>query len=133
MNTKTIYTTDYLIEDVDIEGSKLQNVLCASLKKRFISETNHNTYDYAIDVLNEYVYVPPERTLWVGRYARYIDMKNPFTMSLKLGGHVVKDNGYTVTLLNNRKHIFLVSKRSKLWFMLPNYNDINRIKLNKYI
>ena len=133
MSTKQIYTTDYLIEDLEMEESNLQNVLCTTLKKRFISEINQNTYDYAVDVLEEYVYVPSNRTLWVGRYTRYIDMKEPFTMSLKLGGYVVKDNGYTVTLLNNRKHIFSVSKRSKIWFMLPTCNDINRIKLNKYI
>ena len=93
------------------------------LSKRFPSEHNQNTLDYAHDVLDGYCYVPIRYKLWEGRYVRYLDMKDTFHMNLKLGGFVINDNKYTVTLKND-KHVFKVNKRNRLWFMTIHESDL---------
>jgi len=131
--TKTIFVNEYHFDDIEKEHQRVQEMLSNTLLKKFKSECNHNTFDYAEDVLHDYVYVPSNVAMWVGRYCRYIDMTSPLTMKLKLGGYIVNDNRYTVTLLTHKKRIYNVSKRCKLWFMLPTCNDINRIKLNNLL
>jgi len=113
------------------------NCVVTEMLNRFPSEKNTNTLEYALEVLDGYCYVPVKLTLWIGRYVRYLNMSDSFDMKLKLGGFVVNDNGYTVTLKTN-KNLFefayiRVSKRNCIWFMVMIDDDIKRIQMNSLI
>ena len=47
---------------------------------------------------------------------------------MKIGGFVMSDNGYTVTIKQNKK-IFKVNKKNKYWFMTMTENDQLKINL----
>jgi hypothetical protein len=116
------------ISDIHYEMENTQRVLNTMLSTRFVSEHNTNTYDYASKVLESYCYVPSINTLWNGRYVRYLDMRNTFGMTLKVGGFALHDNGYTVTLKNENR-TFNVAKRNHLWFMVITTDDVKRINM----
>lgn len=121
------------IENINQEIQKTRDVLI-DLFNRFLSEANTNTLDYALSALDGYCYVPLSFTLWPGRYARYLDTSNAFDIRVKMGGFVVNDNGYTITLINNNNRTFRVDKRKCVWFMVMIDDDIHRIHMNmKYI
>ena len=131
--TRVVRLPELTYEDISKQGN-LDDIIAQlyTLKTRFPSEKNENTYDYACKVLTDYVHVPNTNILWVGRYARYLDCQEPFALHLKLGGYVVKDNSFTVTLRNKDK-IFNVQKRNRLWFLLPTASDIERVQMGRLV
>lgn len=131
MNVKVIQTDAYPpITSIKKEMDKTRAVLHELLHDKFNSEHNTNTHEYAIEVLDSYCYVPNEFTLWHGRYVRYLDTNDPFEMTLKMGGFLLSDNGYTAVLKNN-KNPFKVDKRGKIFFMIMTNNDLERLQMNK--
>jgi hypothetical protein len=133
MNIKTINITVFpKVENLEKELNAIERVLRVSLDK-FRNENNVNVIDEAMTSLSEeYVYVPLQFTLWEGRYVRYLDLTNPLLMRLKMGGFVVTDNTYTVTL-KNEFGIYRVTKRARLWFMKLNSRDLTYIKFNQLL
>lgn len=131
MNVKVIQTDAYPpITSIKKEMDKTRSVLHELLYDKFTSEHNTNTYEYAKDVLDSYCYIPNAFTLWHGRFVRYLDTHDPTAMTLKMGGFLLADNGYTVVLKNN-KHTFKVDKRGKIFFMIMTNNDLERLQMNK--
>jgi hypothetical protein len=121
------------IQDVMKEMTTCQNVLIDMLSTRFESEHNTETLEYAQKVLDGYCYVPSPSQLWVGRYVRYLDMKDAYRMDLKKGGFCLNDNGYTVQLRGNNNKVFKVSRKDRLWFMVMNDTDLTKIRMNALI
>jgi hypothetical protein len=119
------------IEHVERENERTK-VVISELLNRFKSEENTNTLEYAMTALEFYCYVPLKYRLWPGRYARYLNTSDALHMSLKLGGFVISDNGYTVTLANGGR-TFRVDKRKAVWFMTIIENDEIRIRMNEFI
>lgn len=100
---------------------------------KFQNETNYNSMEYALDVLpEEYVYVPNDRILSEGRYIRYLDMRNPLEIKLRIGGFLISDNGYTISLKGPDK-TFRVSKKTSLFFSQINETDRVRVAVNQYV
>jgi hypothetical protein len=119
------------MEDVVQEMRACQEVLVNMLSKRFPSEHNLETLQYAQNALDGYCYVRPPYRLWPGRYVRYLDMTDAYAMKLKLGGFCVSDNGYTVRIrrtFDNRT--ISVSRQNRLFFMVINDTDVTRIQMN---
>ena len=104
------------ISDIPSKEEELSTVLSDVLYTKYKSETNLNTLYYCRNVLDGYCYVPDKYTLWVGRYCRYLCLKDIMDIKMKVGGFVISDNGYTVTIKQNKK-IFKVNKKDKFWFM----------------
>ena len=119
------------ISDVNREIQRTQNVLTEMLN-RFASEDNSNTLEHALSALDGYCYVPVRSKLWPGRYCRYLNMSKSFNMKLMLGGFVVSDDGYTVTLKTTTGAL-RVSKRGCIWFMVMIDEDIKRIQMNSLL
>ena len=120
------------VENILLEQETVQNVLNNTFSK-YINEHNHNTMEYAVNTLVEnYRYVPNDTILTEGRYVRYLDMKNPFEIHLRLGGFVLHDNGYTVTLKGNERS-FRISKRRSFFFSQINDTDRIRAAVHDYI
>ena len=109
--------------------NKDRNEIIENLYQKFQSEDNTNNMNYALNVLNGFVYVPNKFQLWDGRYIRMIDTKQSFNMKLRIGGFLVEDDGYHIKLLNNEK-IYVYDKRNCITFMMLTENDlfINKIK-----
>lgn len=118
---KTISLTTFIPDPTKNYPAELTRVVNI-IYKRFQSEANEGNRTYALEALSDYVYVITRYHLWSGRYVRYIDMSDALDMKLRLGGFVVDDNGFTVTLKNN-EHIFQVCKKNKLFFMRFNEED----------
>lgn len=135
MSTKTIVINDFPpIQDIAYELERTRKVLTDLLSKRFRSETNTNTLDYAMDALDGYCYVPLNQRLWLGRYARYLSLENPKEIKLRLGGFVVADNGYTVSLKQTDEKFVRVKKNSNhVFFMTIIEDDVTRIQMNNAI
>lgn len=129
---KTIKINNYIIKDLSIEYDKLNEILDKMLIQKYKSETNTNTWWECSEKLDGYCHVPNHMQLYVGRYVRYLYTKNPLNIELKLGGFVVDDNGYTVTLRNDR-FIYRVSKRNALFFMTITLNDRMKIYMNNLL
>lgn len=129
MSQKTITINTYIIQNVSEESKNTQKVI-KDLYSKFKTEENLNNHEYASEKLNGYAYIPNNFQLSNGRYVRYIDTTDAFNMILKVGGHVINDNGYTATLKNDHR-IFKVSKKGKLFFMLMTQNDAIRSFVNK--
>lgn len=120
------------INDVRYEIDNTRRVLNTILSVQFVSEHNTNTLEYAQKALDSYCYVSNVNTLWNGRYVRYLDMNNAFRMTLRLGGFVLHDNGYTVMLKHDSRN-FKVNKRDKLWFMVITTDDVQRIQMQNLL
>lgn len=125
---KRIRINNYLPLDTEDQSAKTVTTVNA-IHKRFVSEDNESNRTYSLEALQDYVYVESKFTLWAGRYVRYLDMRDAYAIKLKLGGFLVNDNGYTVTLQQNDK-TFKVSKRDKLFFMKLTSKDKFRSELN---
>ena len=98
-----------------------------------MNEANHNTMNYALEILvDNYRYVPNDTILSQGRYIRYLDLKKPLDIKLRLGGFVTNDNGYTVNLKGPEK-TFRVSKKNCLFFSQINDTDKIHAAVNEYI
>ena len=97
------------IIDLTEEEKQIDNILNNTFKK-YSSETNLNTYDYSLNTLqSEYVYVKNDVILANGKYIRYLDMKNPMEIILRIGGFVKTDNGYSVTIICPNKEIYKIT------------------------
>ena len=119
------------MEDVVQEMRACQEVLVSMLSKRFPSEHNLETLQYAQKALDGYCYVRSPYRLWPGRYVRFLDMTDAYAMNLKLGGFCVSDNGYTVRVrrtFDNRT--ISVPRRDRLFFMVINDTDVTRMQMN---
>lgn len=131
-DVKQIFTKVFPpIENIERENKRTQ-VVVADLLNRFRSEQNTNTIEYATTALEYYCYVPIKHTLWSGRYVRYLSTSDTYNMKLKLGGFVMSDNGFTVTLVNEHR-TFRVDKRKAVWFMTMVENDGYRIRMNELL
>lgn len=100
---------------------------------KFQNESNFNSMEYALDILpEEFVYVPNNTLLSSGRYIRYLDMRDPLEIKLRIGGFLLSDNGYTISLKGPEK-TFRVSKKTSLFFSQINETDRVRVAVNKYV
>ena len=78
------------------------------------------------------MYIPNDTLLSEGRYIRYLDMRNPLDIKLRIGGFLLSDNGYTISLKGPEKS-FRVSKKTSLFFSQINETDRVRVAVNKYV
>ena len=118
-----------LIKDVAEEKEKALNMI-KEVYEKFNSIKNKENRKEALDKLDGYAYVENDYKLRDGRYARYIDTSDPLDMFPKMGGFVVTDNGYTITLRNNNR-TFKVNKRNKLFFMIMMTEDVMRSRIHR--
>lgn len=139
MSVKSIVISDFPpIENVEHEMHRTRKVL-TGLLNRFRSESNTSSLEYALDALDGYCYVPSKQTLWLGRYVRYLSMKDTKNMKLCLGGFVVSDNGYTVVLKQHhvdQQHNKLVRVKKNanhVFFMVMIDSDVTRIQMQKML
>jgi len=135
MATKTIKLSKKYqenIQDLKKEQDTVRQVIQSTFEK-FQNETNFNSMEYALDVLpEEFVYVPNSTLLSEGRYVRYLDMRDPLEIKLRIGGFLLGDNGYTISLKGPEK-TFRVSKKTSLFFSQINETDRVRVAINQYI
>ena len=121
------------IIDLTQEEEQISNILNNTFKK-YSSETNLNTYDYSLNTLqSEYVYVKNDVILANGKYIRYLDMKNPMEIILRIGGFVKTDNGYSVTIICPNKEIYKINKRKHIFFTKITDNDRIRCAVDEYV
>ena len=121
------------IIDLTQEEEQINNILNNTFKK-YSSETNLNTYDYSLNTLqSEYVYVKNDVILANGKYIRYLDMKNPMEIILRIGGFVKTDNGYSVTIICPNKEIYKINKRKHIFFTKITDNDRIRCAVDEYV
>ena len=118
------------ISDIMSKEEEVSSMLSDLLYTKFKSESNLNTLYYSRKVLNGYCYVPSQYTIWVGRYCRYLCLNDIMNIKMKVGGFVINDNGYTVTIKQNKK-IFKVEKNGKYWFMTMTEDDQLKINLKQ--
>jgi len=102
--------------------------------KKFVSEINLNTYDYALNVLpDDYIYIKNDIILTNGKYIRYLDMTKPMEITLRIGGFVKTDNGYSVTIICPNKEMFKINKKKHLFFSKISDTDRIRCAVNDYV
>lgn len=117
-----------LKREEDIVTTVIQNTFA-----KFQNEHNFNTMEYALDILPEsFQYVPNDTVIANGKYIRYLDMKNPLEICLRLGGFVLSDNGYSMTLRGVDRN-FKVSKKNNLFFCQINDTDRIRAAVDEYV
>ena len=135
MYTKTIKLTKKYQQNIQ-NFKKEQDLIIQVIKntfEKFQNESNFNSMEYALDVLpEEFVYVPNDTFLSEGRYIRYLDMRSPLDIKLRIGGFLLSDNGYTINLKGPEK-TFRVSKKTSLFFSQINESDRVRVAVNDYI
>ena len=135
MTTKTIKLAKKYqqnIEDLKKEQDKVREVIQNTFEK-FQNEANFTSMEYALDVLpEEFVYVSNNTLLSEGRYIRYLDMRDPLNIKMRIGGFLLADNGYTISL-KGPKRTFRVSKKTSLFFSQINDSDRIRAAVNMYI
>lgn len=132
MSVKTITSRIFpVVTDLEAAQKTMQKVLHDTLAK-YRNEHNVNVIDEAHEHLDGFVYVPVQYTLWEGRFVRYIDARSPLQLKFKLGGFVVRDNSYTVTLKNDFG-IYRVDKRSNVFFMKLSNKDLQYIEFRKLL
>ena len=135
MSTKTIKLSKKYqenIQDFKKEQDTVRQVIQSTFEK-FQNESNFNSMEYALDVLpEEFVYVPNSTLLSEGRYVRYLDMRDPLDIKLRIGGFLLADNGYTISLKGPEK-TFRVSKKTSLFFTQINETDRVRVAINQYV
>lgn len=120
------------ITDIEKEKRQVYDVIQNTFSK-FINEENYNTMDYAMETLiDNYAYVSSNIVLSQGRYIRYLDLKDPMSIKLRLGGFVINDNGYTLCLKGPEKQ-FKVSKKNILIFSQINDSDRIRAAVDDFI
>lgn len=119
------------IKDLKYESNKVREVIHNTFTK-FENEHNYNVMEYSFDILlDDYSYIPSDTILSEGRYVRYIDMRKPLEMHLRLGGFIVEDNGYTVSIRGLSKN-FKVSKKNSIFFSKITNNDRIRTAIDQY-
>ena len=120
------------IHDLEKEQLKTEEIIHSTFEK-FPNENNFNSMEYALDILVEdYAYIANDTILTNGKYVRYLDMKNPLDIKLRLGGFVLSDNGYSLSL-KGIDRIFKVNKRNVLLFSQISDNDKIRSAIHEYV
>ena len=115
-------------KEQDIVNEIIQNTFA-----KVQNEHNFNTMEYALDSLSEcFSYVPNDTVISNGKYIRYLDMNDPLAIKLRLGGFVLADNGYSLTLKGIDK-TFRVSKRNHLFFAQITDSDRIRAAVDHYV
>ena len=129
MTTKTIKIDNYQtnIESLESEQATIDTIV-TNIYTRFNSASNANNLQYALEVLQGYRYVPNKFRLVPGRYVRYIDTTDHTNMTLRLGGFVISDNGFSVTYKNPDRFIKL-NKRHCIMFVHITYSEKLRCAL----
>lgn len=128
------YTYDNLAAGLTEQAwDQVMHQLHSLLLKRFPSEHNHNTYDEAYEALQGYVQIPNDQTMWPGRYVRYLDCTDPYAITLKTGGHLMSDRRSVVQIKQSPQRVFRVRKRNRVWYMLPNDNDLRRVQFQQWL
>lgn len=118
--------------NIEAETEKVQEIIENTFLK-FMNEENYNTMGYAQECLiNEYTYIPNDIILTEGRYIRYLDLKNVNKIKLRLGGFVIIDNGFSVTIKGTTRN-FKVDKRNIVIFSKISDTDRIRDAVNDYI
>lgn len=129
--TKTIAISEFPpIQDIGYEMNRCRKVT-SDLFNRYRSEHNTNELEYALNALDGYCYVPNKQHLWLGRYVRYLSLKNHLKIKLCLGGFVVSDNGYTVVLRQGERYVRIRKNANHVFFMVMIENDVSRIQMQK--
>ena len=120
------------IENLKKEGDLVTSVIQNTFAK-FQNEHNFNTMEYSLDVLPEnFVYVPNDTVIANGKYVRYLDMKKPLEIYLRLGGFVLADNGYSITMKGVDRN-FKVVKKHNLFFCQITDTDRIRSAVEEYV
>ena len=120
------------ITNIEKKQKEVAHLVTKALENKFQSEFNTNTSHYAQQKLDGYCYVPNEYTLWEGRYCRYLCFYDITKVRLRLGGFVLSDNGYTVTI-KQKNRLLKINKRNKYWFMTMTEDDQLKIKLKNIV
>ena len=104
MNDKTIILDKNYLPNIDgVENERNETMkIINDIYSRFNNEYNYNMKCYAEDALEGYRYAHKRYNIPEGLYIRYIDTRNPNELSLKTGGFVIDDNGWSIQLKNDR-------------------------------
>lgn len=131
LQTKNIhFKKQYQENIVSLQQEEINtSTIITNIYERFINESNANSMQYALNVLQGYRYIPSTQCAPPGRYLRYIDTTDAHDMKLKLGGFVISDNGYSVTYKNHERFVKL-NKRHCILFVLITDNERVRCALS---
>ena len=120
------------VQNIENERKKVEEVIQNTFEK-FINEENYNTLDYVNQCLiDEYIYISNDIILSEGKYIRYLDLKNVNKIKLRIGGFVLFDNGYSVTIKVQNGNIRL-SKKNKIFFSKMTDTDRIRDAVKEYL
>ena len=120
------------VTDLLKEQRIVQDIIENTFSK-FQNENNYNVMEYALDILvDNFTYVSNDTYITPGKYVRYLDMKNPLDIKLRIGGFALADNGYTVTLKGS-DNSFRVSKKNGIFFTQITDTDKVRAAVNEYV
>ena len=120
------------VQNIENERKKVEEVIQNTFEK-FINEENYNTLDYVNQCLiDEYIYISNDIILSEGKYIRYLDLKNVNKIKLRIGGFVLFDNGYSVTIKGQNGNIRL-SKKNKIFFSKMTDTDRIRDAVKEYL
>ena len=120
------------IQSLKNEESIVTEIIQNTFSK-FQNEHNFNTMEYALDVLPEnFTYVRNDTVISNGKYIRYLDMKKPLEIYLRLGGFVLSDNGYSLTIKGIDRN-FKLSKKNNLFFCQISDTDRIRSAVDEYV
>lgn len=120
------------VQNLKDEQKKVNEIIQNTFSK-FQNEHNFNTMEYALDTLTEeYMYVQNDTVIANGKYVRYLDLKNPLEIHLRLGGFVLSDNGYSMTLKGIERN-FKLTKKNCLFFVQITDSDKIRAAVDEYV
>lgn len=118
---KILQPIESMIQEYELVKETLWNIF-----ERFMNEHNSKEYQECLEVLEGYRYIKSEYSVPDGRFVRYIDISKPQKLSLKQGGFVIEDLGYSVKLKSpnpEAPRIFNVRRQTHLFFMKINDNE----------
>ncbi len=115
-----VYANDPLEDNSQYdEIEEIQAILYGIYRKYLDIEEYQADYLANLDKLKEYKYVSNPRELKLGDYVRYIEMKEPGSISLNQGGIVDKiDSSIQLKSIRNYKSIWRISFKSIIFVKL---------------
>ena len=120
------------ISDLEHEETIVNSVLENTFNK-FMNEENYNNLDYALTtLLGKYVYIENDYLVPQGKYIRYLDLRDTTNIKLRIGGFVLNDNGYSVSIKGFKKCIKF-SKKNVLIFIQLTDTDFIKHAVQDYI
>ncbi len=121
------------IDSVESEQSKTDGAV-RNIYTRFSSEKNVNNMEYALKSLEGYRYVPHGYCIPQGHYVRYIDTSESNNMPLKVGGFLLSDNGYSMTIKSSANSMFVkINKRHCVVFVMITQAEYLRAATNSFL